>query len=407
MTLRETESVVSEEGNKILLHAITGGRREDVTMILRILGVDPNLKDAETGKYPIHVATEHNDVVIMKELLNCRAVPDAQDKYGQTALHIATRKDMGAAVELLLSKKADPNAEDKKGRTPLWHAAWYGDSPRAFKILVQHKVPGKDFINYRCHDAPMPTALWAAAASSCLTTAQALLAAGANPNVLDGRGSTILHKAAWPSAAKLTPLLLENDAAVSARDSEGKLPLHWAAAVGKTSIVNALLERMAEGGVDETDHCEGATALIRAVQKGSFPLVRCLTEKWKANSLLQDQSGNEAFYYACAYGHILIATYLLGLGADINKGNNDGNTPLHVAAKWGRFEMVRFLLQLGANRDARSSQEVPSMREPVTPAEIARGAGHEDIANMIEAFKMDDESVTWKVEMIEPRRTGS
>jgi ankyrin repeat protein len=405
-TLCATKSVVSEEGTEILLHAITGGRQKDVKMILRMLAVDPNLKDAETGRYPLHVATVCGDLVMMEELLKCRAAPDARDKHGQTALHIAARKDMESAVELLLRKKADPNAEDNEGRTPLWHAAWHGDSPKTFQVLIRPNAQGTDIINHHCRDPDMPTALWAAAASPCLETAQALLKAGARTEVLDHQGSTVLHKAAWPIAAAIAPLLLDRGAEVSVQDKEGKLPLHRAAAVGKTSIVEALLERMDDGGVNETDR-QGATALILGAQRGSLPLVRCLTEKWKAKCSVQDQWGNGAFYYACANGHILVATYLLGLGADINEGNKEGDTPLYVAAKWGHSEMVRLLLQLGADRSARSSQEASGVKGRATPAEVARKAGHEGVARMIETFELEDEPVTWRVEIIEPRRTGS
>lgn len=402
-TLRATESIVSEEGTEILLYAINSGRQEDVKRILRVLGVDPNLKDAKTGMSPLHVATSRGDLVMMEDLLDCHAAPNDPDKRGQTALHIATRKDMEKAVDLLLRKNADPNAMDKEGRTPLWHAAWYGDSPKAFQILARQ---GAKVINHYCADQQMPTALWAAAASSCLPAAKTLLKAHADTGVLDDQGSTLLHKAAWPIATKITPLLLEEGANVLVKDNDGKLPLHHAAAVGKKSIVDALLKRMGDGGVNETDS-EGATALIRGVQSGSLPLVRCLAEKWKAVCSAQDQKGNGAFYYACAYGHILVTTYLLGLGADINERNNQGNTPLHVAAKWGRTEMVRLLLQLGADSEVRSSQEAPGVKKGATPADVARGAGHEGIARIIETFKMDDEPVTWRVEVIEPRRMGS
>lgn len=121
----------------------------------------------------------------------------------------------------------------------------------------------------------------------------------------------------------------------------------------------------------------------------SLPVVRCLTGKWQANYLLQDQWGNGALYYVCANGHILVAAYLLGLGANINEGNKEGNTPLQVAARWGHTDIVRLLLQLGADRETRSSQETPAFRERITPAEAAWEAGHESIARMIETVELD------------------
>jgi ankyrin repeat protein len=215
----------------------------------------------------------------------------------------------------------------------------------------------------------------------------------------------VLHKAAWPITTAIAPLLVDKGADPSVKDSEGKLPLHWAAAVRKTSIVGALLERMGDDDVNKIDG-EGATALIWGVRSGSLPLVRCLIKKWKAKRSVHDRWGNGAFYHACANGHILVATYLLSLGLGINEGNKEGNTPLHVVARAGHPEMVRLLLQLGAERSARSSQEAPGVSGSATPAEVASGARHGGIARMIETFELDDKPV-WRVEMIEAKPMGS
>jgi hypothetical protein len=49
-------------------------------MILRVLEMDPNPKDAETGKYSLHAATECGDWVMMEELLKYRVAPDIRDE---------------------------------------------------------------------------------------------------------------------------------------------------------------------------------------------------------------------------------------------------------------------------------------------------------------------------------------
>ncbi|RSL38659.1 hypothetical protein CEP51_016894 [Fusarium floridanum] len=93
----------------------------------------------------------------------------------------------------------------------------------------------------------------------------------------------------------------------------------------------------------------GVTPLMCAALQGSLPLVLYLVREWDAVFNLQDDVGNDAFYCACAEGHILVANFLLGLGADINRGNNEGHTPLHVATTQGQEAMIEFLLSLGAD----------------------------------------------------------
>jgi len=124
-------------------------------------------------------------------------------------------------------------------------------------------------------------------------------------------------------------------------------------------VVERVLERMEDGAVDKKD-CEEATALIHAAQKGSLPLVRCLTGKWQAKCSVQDWWGNGALYYACANGHILVATYLLGLGANINEGNKQRNTP---APRCG---------EVGTHRDSKVAVAVRECSTSTRSAHIRR-----------------------------------
>lgn len=43
-----------------------------------------------------------------------------------------------------------------------------------------------------------------------------------------------------------------------------------------------------------------------------------------------------------------VITVLTGRGASLNAADHEGNTPLHVAAKWGHSQTVLQLLDLGA-----------------------------------------------------------
>ena len=59
-----------------------------------------------------------------------------------------------------------------------------------------------------------------------------------------------------------------------------------------------------------------------------------------------------ALHWACQDGHLECAKALLGAGADINKQNNGGWTPLMCAAALhGRIEVVRELLKRGAKKE--------------------------------------------------------
>jgi ankyrin repeat protein len=61
-------------------------------------------------------------------------------------------------------------------------------------------------------------------------------------------------------------------------------------------------------------------------------------------------SKRTALHKAAFFGHAHVVEYLLGLGADPNARDADGDAPLHDAARLGHAAVVRALLAAGADR---------------------------------------------------------
>ena len=62
----------------------------------------------------------------------------------------------------------------------------------------------------------------------------------------------------------------------------------------------------------------------------------------------------QGFYIhiAAFQGHLEVVRFLVEPGANKNQGRrDDGAAPLHVAAHRDRLEIVRFLVESGANKD--------------------------------------------------------
>ena len=64
------------------------------------------------------------------------------------------------------------------------------------------------------------------------------------------------------------------------------------------------------------------------------------------------------------------------LGVDVNQTNTYGATPLHVAAKFGKFDVARLLLEGGAEVNQ-------ALTNGVTPLWVAAALGQLDVANLI------------------------
>ena len=78
--------------------------------------------------------------------------------------------------------------------------------------------------------------------------------------------------------------------------------------------------------------------------------------------------GNTALWYAAQGpwpGGIAVARLLVDAGADVNRQCEHGRTALHMAAAWGRLDLVKFLLEKSADPHIRDD-------ENMTPPMVAR-----------------------------------
>lgn len=72
---------------------------------------------------------------------------------------------------------------------------------------------------------------------------------------------------------------------------------------------------------------------------------------------------------------------LLAQGANIEATEEEGTTPLHVAAILGRAEMVRFLIGKGAAINATNTRGATTLFLARTAYTLAKRAGHEQQAS--------------------------
>ena len=88
--------------------------------------------------------------------------------------------------------------------------------------------------------------------------------------------------------------------------------------------------------------------LHRAALGGSLETVTWLVKEKKAMLNTCDDEEWRPLHFAASKGHTDICVFLVQSGADVNAKENQGNTPLHLAAAKGHAETVDALLALGA-----------------------------------------------------------
>jgi len=93
---------------------------------------------------------------------------------------------------------------------------------------------------------------------------------------------------------------------------------------------------------------------------------------------LGDQDGFTPLLVAAIHGCTDLIPVLLKAGAAVNESDDRRRTALHLAVHCGHAEAARVLLEAGADADARD-------REGRTPRDLARQSRHERIRSLLAA----------------------
>ena len=115
--------------------------------------------------------------------------------------------------------------------------------------------------------------------------------------------------------------------------------------------------------------------LIDAVKANDFERVRLLVEQG-ADKNKGDGYGRTPLYWAARDGHLNVAQYLVEQFAELDKADNNGFTPLCRATVSRHFDVCRYLLEQGADRDKADSGGY-------TPLHWAAHLGLREIASLL------------------------
>ena len=205
------------------------------------------------------------------------------------------------------------------------------------------------------------TAVFVAASNGHLDVLKYLLEIAGARQRADRNGCTLLNAACHghgEDALGVVKYLFESGFDQHRQvDDRGQTPLFNASSVGRTEIVQYLLE-VAKGEIDvDRGNNEGRTALHAAVGSSNQATIQCLVEHGAKVDRV-DNDGVTALWLAASLGNVVSAEYLIDHGAELNKAANDGNTSLHIAVTnvnaWTPSfpQLISMLLAFGASLKA-------------------------------------------------------
>ena len=320
-----------------LIDAVIAGDEAALGQLLAD-GVDPNMHGEVGGDTGLHLAAFKRSVPMATLLLEAGADPNIRRDDGEAPLHIAAQEGEPRMVELLIEHGADLDLENQEGMTPLAVATTNGHG-KVVELLKAREAAAR-------WGVLAPARLSEAAGIGDLSEAAMLLSDQTGPDVKDLFGLTPLITAALAHQPETATLLIESGADVN-MTANGMTPLHYAASAGSLRVAKVLL---AHGAAVNAQGPHGATPLALALESGMREMV-VLLEECGAEASWGDRDGAPVFE-AVARGNAEAVEALLADGVDPSKKVLHWVTPLHVAVTGQSPKMVRLLLEHGADPDA-------------------------------------------------------
>ncbi|KAH8692272.1 ankyrin repeat-containing domain protein [Talaromyces proteolyticus] len=259
-------------------------------------GADVHQK-APDGSTALFYASQHFTHLI-KPLLAAGADPNVADDWGDTPLHVLKSKDLDILSCLFGRCDVDINKPRKSdGKSPLLCRLSLHPVEEALALLEY--APDVHATDYE-GNGPLHIVLSHLDITD--NQIQALLAAGADPNLKNKKGQTPLHVMIGPNS-ELIDILLDAGADLEACDNEGQTPLFKILSPLENSRFNTgpIREKLIQRGARlEIRDLKGRTILHQVVHKKQY-LVKHLIGLGLDQNVI-DYEGNTLFHEIIANG---------------------------------------------------------------------------------------------------------
>ncbi|XP_046370254.2 ankyrin-2-like [Haliotis rufescens] len=332
---------VDDDDNSIFLLACEGGNIDIVQYLLTQNATDINRANKDKQTSAMKAAFKgHEDVFGL--LVGKGTELSLTESYRSRILHLACKGGNIEIVNYLLTEAlVDINSTDENNYTPAIIAATAGHR-NVFDLLV---VKGADLTILGDDDNSV---LHAASLGGNIEIVRNVLTLNiVNINARDIEGMTPVFLAALNGHDEVFDLLVEKEADLLIVTDGGNTILHAACRGGNVQIVKYVLN---QNIVDvNSKEYSGLTPAMEAAVGGHKAVFYLLLEK-RPDLSQPDDHDNNLLHMACEGGNVELVKYVLALNSvDINSRTEDGRTPAMIAASKGHKDMLKLLVNKGAD----------------------------------------------------------
>jgi len=314
--------------------------QKEATLLQPAIAGDLDKIKKEIGEFLATYSTSTDSSTAPSYESKLHTFVNQQDGEGNNAIHGAVFADHTNIVKYLTeSCGASLETQNNLGCSPLWLAAGYNRSDILEYIINNIEDPKKSILDTNnTGDTP----LIAAASKGNLDTCQILLKESEKYGIVKE--------------------------IMSASNHNGDTPLKVAVALQQQSnenLVELLLNYADEDSLNTVNN-KGLTPLLVACERDNKKVVQDLLNHPKINVNISDSSGSSPAAVASFCGSKDALEILLLKNQELlEKPNSNGCTPLWLAARSGRPEVVVILLKAGADPNHKNN-------DGLSPIDVAR-----------------------------------
>lgn len=373
-TIAVTEAGLSDtvdQSGAALIHYIASFLNSDQTRLVIENHPEQLYKRDLFGHLPIHAAAQANQADVVKLLIQKDpTLLEATNQRHATPLISAIEYGCRDSVDVLLAFGANANHLLPNGLFPLMLAVQNNCSEVAIALIKN----GRDLNHNQKLDNGV-TALHVAIENQMRDVAGLLIAQGCALDIpRHADGYTAWHAAAALGELALIQAMVARGAPIESALESKKTALHLASEAGHLEVVNFLIgqgapnvqtsdgdtpvmlalkagqsqvaERLAVITNINVTNKQGQTASLLAIQYGQVSVADCLIARGE-NPLIEDTHGSSYLYFLVRNGEFhrfasLVETHAISLDKPVN-----GHALINIAAQYGHFEIVYYLLDLG------------------------------------------------------------
>lgn len=345
--------ILIDEQNNTAMHLAAREGKLEACRLLTQLHQTLNYTNAQ-GQSPLHLAAAHGHTECLLLLLESGSSADKSDMSGYTPLMYAAEAGHKACVEILLARGASINVHTIDERTIMQLAEPHPEclallQERERQELEQQKKLEEEIAKRR--ELLLPTlGIYSAEplfnaiiAGNPNEVARLLLEGGISPNAKTHQQIPAVMLAAQHNQPACLKMLLEYGAEPNVATLTEDTALHAAIAAASVPCTEILLKH----GANVKARKHGDSALSLAV-KNNLPEIARLILRAGADPDEKNSVGETPLCSAAKAGHIELLKILIEAGANVHTVANSTSAHLMAAAS-GKYEAIKILLKAGAN----------------------------------------------------------